>query len=62
MPNDEDGGGNWTTRSYSFSQSSSQSKFQLPDGSMEERTETTDNQGNKVSLVYESKAVTSYLV
>jgi len=49
VPNDEDGGGNWTTRSYSFSQSSSQSKFQLPDGSMEERTETTDNQGNKIN-------------
>ena len=59
MPNDEDGGGNWTTSTYSFSQSSSQSKFQLPDGSMEERTETTDNQGNKVSLECEPKRVTS---
>jgi len=43
--------GNWTTHSFSFGQSTSQSKVQLPDGSMEERTKTTDSQGNKVNKV-----------
>jgi len=49
VPNDENSGGNWTTRSYSFSQSSSRSQFQLPDGSTEEKSVTTDNQGNKIN-------------
>ena len=48
IPGNERDGENWTTHSFSFGHSSSQSKARLPDGSTEERSETTDSTGNKV--------------
>ena len=36
---------------FSYSQSSSHSKVQQPDGSMEERSDTTDNEGNRVIMI-----------
>ena len=48
LPNKEGGTEHWTTRSFSFRHSSSHSKAQLPDGSIEERSDTTDTEGNKV--------------
>merc|ERR1719242_2412997 len=51
FPSDDGSGQTWTSRSFSFGQSSSRSQYQLPDGSIEERTNSSDNQGNKIDKV-----------